>query len=167
MAGSTLRIATRRSQLAMVQTHGLARLNWPSSPPGPGVIKRRGIGGPRRQDSRCRLAKIGGQGPVTKELGGPECCSIGLILLSTASRTCPTNLPEVCILACITERDSGRCPCCVHAKASGQDPCATLARRQCGGTAASCALGQLPSPLSPSCVPRCALAMSSPAGETR
>jgi len=88
--------------------------------------------------------RSGGQGPFTKENWRPRCCSIGLILLSTASRTLPTNLPEGLILGFVSPK-TGRSGDALVVHASISDKTLAHTPEACGGQQLLRRLGPTPS----------------------
>jgi hydroxymethylbilane synthase len=102
MASSTLRIASRRSQLAMVQTHWV-RDELTKSHPGLEItIEAMATQGDKILD--VALAKIGDKGLFTKELEAQMLVDRADIAVHSL-KDLPTNLPEGLMLGCITERE--------------------------------------------------------------
>jgi hydroxymethylbilane synthase len=113
MAGSTLRIASRRSQLAMVQTHWV-RDELASAHPGLEIsIEAMATQGDKILD--VALAKIGDKGLFTKELEAQMLLDRADIAVHSL-KDLPTNLPEGLMLGCITEREDPADALVVHAK---------------------------------------------------
>ncbi|MCP9799417.1 hydroxymethylbilane synthase [Synechococcus sp. RedBA-s] len=102
MAGTTLRIASRRSQLAMVQTHWV-RDELTRAHPGLEIsIEAMATQGDKILD--VALAKIGDKGLFTKELEAQMLVDQADIAVHSL-KDLPTNLPEGLMLGCITERE--------------------------------------------------------------
>ncbi|KEF43245.1 MAG: hydroxymethylbilane synthase [Cyanobium sp. CACIAM 14] len=102
MTSSTLRIASRRSQLAMVQTHWV-RDELARAHPGLTIsIEAMATQGDKILD--VALAKIGDKGLFTKELEAQMLVDRADIAVHSL-KDLPTNLPEGLILGCITERE--------------------------------------------------------------
>jgi hydroxymethylbilane synthase len=102
MTVSTLRIASRRSQLAMVQTHWV-RDQLSQAHPGLKIsIEAMATQGDKILD--VALAKIGDKGLFTKELEAQMLLDRADIAVHSL-KDLPTNLPEGLMLGCITERE--------------------------------------------------------------
>ena len=102
MAGSQLRIASRRSQLAMVQTHWV-RDELAKAHDGLEItIEAMATQGDKILD--VALAKIGDKGLFTKELEAQMLVDRADIAVHSL-KDLPTNLPEGLMLGCITERE--------------------------------------------------------------
>ena len=102
MALEKLSIATRRSQLAMVQTHWVKKELEKAHP---GIIisvEAMATQGDKILD--VALAKIGDKGLFTKELEAQMLVGRADIAVHSL-KDLPTNLPEGLILGCITERE--------------------------------------------------------------
>ncbi|MEB3167673.1 MAG: hydroxymethylbilane synthase [Synechococcaceae cyanobacterium] len=100
--GPTLRIASRRSQLAMVQTHWV-RDALAAAHPGLDIrIEAMATQGDKILD--VALAKIGDKGLFTKELEAQMLVNQADIAVHSL-KDLPTNLPEGLMLGCITERE--------------------------------------------------------------
>jgi hydroxymethylbilane synthase len=113
MAGSQLRIASRRSQLAMVQTHWV-RDELAKAHPGLEIaIEAMATQGDKILD--VALAKIGDKGLFTKELEAQMLVDRADIAVHSL-KDLPTNLPEGLMLGCVTEREDPADALVVHAK---------------------------------------------------
>ena len=111
MAGSTLRIASRRSQLAMVQTHWV-RDELAKAHDGLEIsIEAMATQGDKILD--VALAKIGDKGLFTKELEAQMLVDQADIAVHSL-KDLPTNLPEGLMLGCITEREDPADALVVH-----------------------------------------------------
>jgi hydroxymethylbilane synthase len=109
----TLRIASRRSQLAMVQTHWV-RDELGKAHPGLTIqIEAMATQGDKILD--VALAKIGDKGLFTKELEAQMLVDRADIAVHSL-KDLPTNLPEGLILGCITEREDPADALVVHEK---------------------------------------------------
>ncbi|NQV10319.1 MAG: hydroxymethylbilane synthase [Cyanobacteria bacterium] len=113
MAGSTLRIATRRSQLAMVQTHWVRDELAKAHPDLEISVEAMATQGDKILD--VALAKIGDKGLFTKELEAQMLLDRADIAVHSL-KDLPTNLPDGLILGCITEREDPADALVVHAK---------------------------------------------------
>jgi len=113
MNGSSLRIASRRSQLAMVQTHWV-RDALLSAHPGLEIrIEAMATQGDKILD--VALAKIGDKGLFTKELEAQMLVDRADIAVHSL-KDLPTQLPEGLILGCVTEREDPADALVVHQK---------------------------------------------------
>ena len=113
MAASQLRIASRRSQLAMVQTHWV-RDELAKAHPGLEIsIEAMATQGDKILD--VALAKIGDKGLFTKELEAQMLVDRADIAVHSL-KDLPTNLPEGLMLGCVTEREDPADALVVHAK---------------------------------------------------
>jgi len=111
MTGSTLRIASRRSQLAMVQTHWV-RDELAGAHAGLEIsIEAMATQGEKILD--VALAKIGDKGLFTKELEAQMLLDRADIAVHSL-KDLPTNLPDGLILGCITEREDPADALVVH-----------------------------------------------------
>ncbi|MEI6828289.1 MAG: hydroxymethylbilane synthase [Synechococcaceae cyanobacterium ELA445] len=111
MTGSTLRIASRRSQLAMVQTHWV-RDELAGAHAGLEIsIEAMATQGDKILD--VALAKIGDKGLFTKELEAQMLLDRADIAVHSL-KDLPTNLPDGLILGCITEREDPADALVVH-----------------------------------------------------
>jgi hydroxymethylbilane synthase len=111
MNGSPLRIASRRSQLAMVQTHWVrdALLN---AHPGLEIrIEAMATQGDKILD--VALAKIGDKGLFTKELEAQMLVDRADIAVHSL-KDLPTQLPDGLMLGCVTEREDPAYALVVH-----------------------------------------------------
>ncbi|MCP9771838.1 hydroxymethylbilane synthase [Synechococcus sp. Tobar12-5m-g] len=113
MAGSTLRIASRRSQLAMVQTHWVRDELARAHPQLEISIEAMATQGDKILD--VALAKIGDKGLFTKELEAQMLLDRADIAVHSL-KDLPTNLPEGLVLGCITEREDPADALVVHAR---------------------------------------------------
>jgi hydroxymethylbilane synthase len=108
-----LRIASRRSQLAMVQTHWV-RDELAKAHAGLEItIEAMATKGDKILD--VALAKIGDKGLFTKELEAQILVDQADIAVHSL-KDLPTNLPEGLMLGCITEREDPADALVVHAK---------------------------------------------------
>ena len=113
MAASQLRIASRRSQLAMVQTHWV-RDELAKAHPGLEIsIEAMATQGDKILD--VALAKIGDKGLFTKELEAQMLVDRADIAVHSL-KDLPTNLPEGLMLGCVTEREDPADALVVHEK---------------------------------------------------
>jgi hydroxymethylbilane synthase len=113
MNGSLLRIASRRSQLAMVQTHWV-RDELIRAHPGLEIrIEAMATQGDKILD--VALAKIGDKGLFTKELEAQMLVDQADIAVHSL-KDLPTQLPEGLILGCVTEREDPADALVVHAR---------------------------------------------------
>ncbi|MFN9545580.1 MAG: hydroxymethylbilane synthase [Cyanobacteriota bacterium] len=113
MNGSPLRIASRRSQLAMVQTHWV-RDSLLSAHPGLEIrIEAMATQGDKILD--VALAKIGDKGLFTKELEAQMLVDRADIAVHSL-KDLPTQLPEGLMLGCVTEREDPADALVVHEK---------------------------------------------------
>ncbi len=102
MAIDKLRIATRRSQLAMVQTNWVKQELEKAHPAINISVEAMATQGDKILD--VALAKIGDKGLFTKELEAQMLVNRADIAVHSL-KDLPTNLPEGLILGCITERE--------------------------------------------------------------
>ena len=108
-----LRIASRRSQLAMVQTHWV-RDELARAHAGLEIsIEAMATQGDKILD--VALAKIGDKGLFTKELEAQMLVDLADIAVHSL-KDLPTNLPEGLMLGCITEREDPADALVVHEK---------------------------------------------------
>ncbi len=139
MAGSTLRIASRRSQLAMVQTHWV-RDELAKAHGGLEItIEAMATQGDKILD--VALAKIGDKGLFTKELEAQMLVDRADIAVHSL-KDLPTNLPEGLMLGCITEREDPADALVVHEKHRDKT-LATLPEGSVVGTSSLRRLAQL------------------------
>jgi len=113
MSPPTLRIASRRSQLAMVQTHWVRDALSQAHPGLMIQIEAMATQGDKILD--VALAKIGDKGLFTKELEAQMLVDQADIAVHSL-KDLPTNLPEGLILGCITEREDPADALVVHDK---------------------------------------------------
>jgi hydroxymethylbilane synthase len=111
MTGSTLRIASRRSQLAMVQTHWVRDALTAAHPGLEISIEAMATQGDKILD--VALAKIGDKGLFTKELEAQMLVGRADIAVHSL-KDLPTQLPEGLMLGCITEREDPADALVVH-----------------------------------------------------
>ncbi|MGP1382257.1 MAG: hydroxymethylbilane synthase [Thainema sp.] len=109
----TIRIGSRKSQLAMVQTHWVRDRLQECYPDRKFEIETMSTQGDKILD--VALAKIGDKGLFTKEL------EIGMLEGSIdfavhSLKDLPTNLPEGLMLGCVTERENPADALVVHSK---------------------------------------------------
>ena len=102
MTKTNLRIATRRSKLAMVQTLWVKAELERNIPDIEVSIEAMATQGDKILD--VALAKIGDKGLFTKELEAQMLLDKADIAVHSL-KDLPTNLPEGLILGCITERE--------------------------------------------------------------
>ena len=102
MTRDQLRIASRRSQLAMVQTNWVRDELQKAHPDLAITIEAMATQGDKILD--VALAKIGDKGLFTKELEAQMLLGHAEIAVHSL-KDLPTNLPEGLILGCITERE--------------------------------------------------------------
>ncbi len=102
MTGSLLRIASRRSQLAMVQTHWVRDALLSAHPELEIRIEAMATQGDKILD--VALAKIGDKGLFTKELEAQMLVDRADIAVHSL-KDLPTQLPEGLMLGCVTERE--------------------------------------------------------------
>ena len=113
MALTELRIASRRSQLAMVQTNWV-RAELEKAHPGLTItVEAMATQGDKILD--VALAKIGDKGLFTKELEAQMLVGRAEIAVHSL-KDLPTNLPEGLMLGCITEREDPADALVVNAK---------------------------------------------------
>jgi hydroxymethylbilane synthase len=136
---ATLRIASRRSQLAMVQTEWV-RDELARSHPGLEIsIEAMATQGDKILD--VALAKIGDKGLFTKELEAQMLVDRADIAVHSL-KDLPTNLPEGLMLGCITEREDPADALVVHEKHRDRS-LATLPEGSVVGTSSLRRLAQL------------------------
>jgi hydroxymethylbilane synthase len=139
MAGSTLRIASRRSQLAMVQTHWVRDALSAAYPSLEISIEAMATQGDKILD--VALAKIGDKGLFTKELEAQMLVDQADIAVHSL-KDLPTNLPEGLMLGCVTERQDPADALVVHARHADKS-LATLPEGSVVGTSSLRRLAQL------------------------
>jgi hydroxymethylbilane synthase len=113
MNASLLRIASRRSQLAMVQTHWVRDALLHAHPDLEIRIEAMATQGDKILD--VALAKIGDKGLFTKELEAQMLVDRADIAVHSL-KDLPTQLPEGLILGCVTEREDPADALVVHEK---------------------------------------------------
>jgi hydroxymethylbilane synthase len=113
MNASLLRIASRRSQLAMVQTHWVRDALLQAHPDLEIRIEAMATQGDKILD--VALAKIGDKGLFTKELEAQMLVDRADIAVHSL-KDLPTQLPEGLILGCVTEREDPADALVVHEK---------------------------------------------------
>jgi len=111
MTSPSLRIASRRSQLAMVQTHWVREALLEAHPDLGISIEAMATQGDKILD--VALAKIGDKGLFTKELEAQMLVNQADIAVHSL-KDLPTNLPEGLMLGCITEREDPADALVVH-----------------------------------------------------
>jgi len=136
---SSLRIASRRSQLAMVQTHWVRDELQGAHPDLSISIEAMATQGDKILD--VALAKIGDKGLFTKELEAQMLVDRADIAVHSL-KDLPTNLPEGLMLGCITEREDPADAMVVHAKHQDKT-LATLPEGAVVGTSSLRRLAQL------------------------
>ena len=113
MALTELRIASRRSQLAMVQTNWV-KAELEKAHPGLTItVEAMATQGDKILD--VALAKIGDKGLFTKELEAQMLVGRADIAVHSL-KDLPTNLPDGLMLGCITEREDPADALVLHAK---------------------------------------------------
>ena len=113
MALTELRIASRRSQLAMVQTNWV-KAELEKAHPGLQItVEAMATQGDKILD--VALAKIGDKGLFTKELEAQMLVNRADIAVHSL-KDLPTNLPEGLMLGCVTEREDPADALVMHAK---------------------------------------------------
>ena len=113
MALTELRIASRRSQLAMVQTNWVKEELEKAHPGLTITVEAMATQGDKILD--VALAKIGDKGLFTKELEAQMLIGRADIAVHSL-KDLPTNLPEGLMLGCITEREDPADALVLHAK---------------------------------------------------
>ncbi|MFZ0409545.1 MAG: hydroxymethylbilane synthase [Cyanobium sp.] len=136
---STLRIASRRSQLALVQTHWVRDALAQAHPGLEISIEAMATQGDKILD--VALAKIGDKGLFTKELEAQMLVDRADIAVHSL-KDLPTNLPEGLMLGCITEREDPADALVVHQKHRDKT-LATLSEGSVVGTSSLRRLAQL------------------------
>jgi hydroxymethylbilane synthase len=111
MNGSPLRIASRRSQLALVQTHWVRDALVQAHPGLEIRIEAMATQGDKILD--VALAKIGDKGLFTKELEAQMLVDRADIAVHSL-KDLPTQLPEGLMLGCVTEREDPADALVVH-----------------------------------------------------
>jgi hydroxymethylbilane synthase len=139
MAGTTLRIASRRSQLAMVQTHWVRDELTKAHPDLEISIEAMATQGDKILD--VALAKIGDKGLFTKELEAQMLLDRADIAVHSL-KDLPTNLPEGLMLGCISEREDPADALVLHERHRGCS-LATLPEGSVVGTSSLRRLAQL------------------------
>jgi len=139
MTSPTLRIASRRSQLAMVQTHWVRDELSRAHPELEISIEAMATQGDKILD--VALAKIGDKGLFTKELEAQMLVDRADIAVHSL-KDLPTNLPEGLMLGCITEREDPADALVVHEK-HRERTLATLPEGSVVGTSSLRRLAQL------------------------
>jgi hydroxymethylbilane synthase len=139
MTSSSLRIASRRSQLAMVQTHWVREALLEAHPNLGISIEAMATQGDKILD--VALAKIGDKGLFTKELEAQMLVNQADIAVHSL-KDLPTNLPEGLMLGCITEREDPADALVVHER-HRQLSLATLPAGAVVGTSSLRRLAQL------------------------
>jgi hydroxymethylbilane synthase len=138
-AQATLRIASRRSQLAMVQTHWVRDALTQAHPGLEISIEAMATQGDKILD--VALAKIGDKGLFTKELEAQMLVDRADIAVHSL-KDLPTSLPEGLILGCITEREDPADALVVHERHRDRS-LATLPEGSVVGTSSLRRLAQL------------------------
>ena len=113
MTISTLRIASRRSQLAMVQTEWVQAELLRAHPGLEISIEAMATQGDKILD--VALAKIGDKGLFTKELEAQMLVNHADIAVHSL-KDLPTNLPAGLMLGCVTEREDPADALVVHSR---------------------------------------------------
>ena len=111
MTSPSLRIASRRSQLAMVQTHWVRDSLLAAHPDLAISIEAMATQGDKILD--VALAKIGDKGLFTKELEARMLVDQADIAVHSL-KDLPTTLPEGLVLGCVTEREDPADALVVH-----------------------------------------------------
>ncbi|OAB58156.1 hydroxymethylbilane synthase [Phormidium willei BDU 130791] len=138
-ADRTIRIASRKSQLALVQTHWVRDRLQESHPSHQFDIQTMSTQGDNILD--VALAKIGDKGLFTKELE-VRMLSGDADFAVHSLKDLPTNLPDGLILGCITEREDPADALVVHEKHQDKQ-LATLPEGAVVGTSSLRRLAQL------------------------
>lgn len=139
MALEQLRIASRRSQLAMVQTNWV-KAELEKAHPGLAIsVEAMATQGDKILD--VALAKIGDKGLFTKELEAQMLVGRAEIAVHSL-KDLPTNLPEGLMLGCITEREDPADALVVNAK-NAEHKLETLPEGSVVGTSSLRRLAQL------------------------
>jgi hydroxymethylbilane synthase len=112
----TIRIASRKSQLALVQTHWVQAQLQKHFPDRTFEVEMMSTQGDKILD--VPLAKIGDKGLFTKELE-VKILDRSADLAVHSLKDLPTNLPEGLMLGCITERENPADALVVNAKHAG------------------------------------------------
>jgi hydroxymethylbilane synthase len=139
MSSPTLRIASRRSQLALVQTHWVRDELSRAHPELAIEIEAMATQGDKILD--VALAKIGDKGLFTKELEAQMLVDRADIAVHSL-KDLPTTLPDGLILGCITEREDPADALVVHEKHRDRS-LATLPEGAVVGTSSLRRLAQL------------------------
>ena len=139
MALTELRIASRRSQLAMVQTNWVKAELEKAHPELTITVEAMATQGDKILD--VALAKIGDKGLFTKELEAQMLVGRAEIAVHSL-KDLPTNLPEGLMLGCITEREDPADALVVNAK-NANHRLDTLAEGAVVGTSSLRRLAQL------------------------
>ena len=139
MTSPSLRIASRRSQLAMVQTHWVRDSLLAAHPDLAISIEAMATQGDKILD--VALAKIGDKGLFTKELEAQMLVDQADIAVHSL-KDLPTNLPDGLMLGCITEREDPADALVVHER-HRQLTLATLPAGAVVGTSSLRRLAQL------------------------
>ena len=139
MTSPSLRIASRRSQLAMVQTHWVRDSLLEAHPDLVISIEAMATQGDKILD--VALAKIGDKGLFTKELEAQMLVDQADIAVHSL-KDLPTNLPEGLMLGCITEREDPADALVVHERHRDRS-LATLPEGAVVGTSSLRRLAQL------------------------
>ncbi len=139
MTSSTLRIASRRSKLAMVQTHWVRDALAKAYPGLEISIEAMATQGDKILD--VALAKIGDKGLFTKELEAQMLVDRADIAVHSL-KDLPTQLPEGLMLGCVTEREDPSDALVVHARHADKT-LATLPAGSVVGTSSLRRLAQL------------------------
>ena len=139
MTSSTLRIASRRSKLAMVQTHWVRDALSKAHPGLEISIEAMATQGDKILD--VALAKIGDKGLFTKELEAQMLLDRADIAVHSL-KDLPTQLPEGLMLGCVTERENPADALVVHARHTDKT-LATLPAGSVVGTSSLRRLAQL------------------------
>lgn len=113
----TIRIGSRKSQLALVQTHWVKEELQKAFPDLTFEVHTMSTQGDKILD--VALAKIGDKGLFTKELEvGMQSKNIDFAVHSL--KDLPTNLPEGLVLGCVTQRENPADAMVVHQKHKGK-----------------------------------------------
>lgn len=139
MTISTLRIASRRSQLAMVQTEWVQAELLRAHPGLEISIEAMATQGDKILD--VALAKIGDKGLFTKELEAQMLVNRADIAVHSL-KDLPTNLPAGLMLGCVTEREDPADALVVHSRHLDKS-LASLPERSVVGTSSLRRLAQL------------------------
>ena len=159
----TIRIASRKSQLALVQTYWVQAELQKHFPDRTFEVEMMSTQGDKILD--VPLAKIGDKGLFTKELE-VKMLDRSADLAVHSLKDLPTNLPEGLMLGCITERENPADALVVNAKYAGSQ-LDTLPAGAVIGDIFTSSLGSTPPSFSALCIQGCAGKCQYAAGKAR